>query len=49
MLNMKILWEDLESLCNDPGQIRITGQIYDAIMARAEVCCKASEDEEKTS
>ena len=46
MLTLKILWEELESLCTDPGQVHITGEIYDAVIARAEASCKVIQDEE---
>jgi len=37
------LLAELELLCADPSKLRISAEIYDALMAKAEVCCKDGE------
>ena len=49
MLTLKILQDALDSLCTDPSQIRITGELYDLVLAHVEESCKAKTDVEKTN
>ena len=49
MLTLKTLLDALASLCTDPSQIRITGELYDFVLAQVEESCKVIADKEKSN